>query len=323
MRYENLEDIIGNTPVLQLKKAVPENSPHRFWAKLEYLNPGGSLKDRMALSIIEGAEKRGDLKPGSTIVENTSGNTGAALAMLGALRGYKVTLVMPDKISREKIETARAYGAEVVITPYDVKPDDPRSYYSVAKKIAAETPNSFYVNQYHNPDNPAQHYRTTGPEIWKQMDKKVDMLVAGAGTGGAISGAGKYLKEQNPNIKLICNDPVGSILAEYSRTKKITEGGPYLVEGIGDDMIAENIDFDLIDEFISIDDQSGFDKTRELAKKEGLMVGPSSGHALVGAIKASENITTPMDIVIIFADNGRQYTSKAFNEEWLKEKGLL
>lgn len=303
--------------------SVTKGSKHKFFAKVEYFNPGGSIKDRVAVAMIEQAEKRGELKPGGTIVEATSGNTGVGLALVAAVKGYKCIFVMPQKMSEEKRALLRAYGAQVVITPM-VEPEDPMSHYSVAKKITAETPGAFLANQFFNPDNPQQHYRTTGPEIWKQMNGKIDMLVGGAGTGGTLSGCAKYLKEQNPQVKVICADPIGSILYDLYYHKKIVDPpGSYKVEGIGEDMLPGNVHLDIYDGFVRVGDPEAFAMTRRLVAEEGLLVGPSSATALVGAIKESEKIEKPSNIVVIFPDSGRQYLSKAFNDSWMIENGLL
>lgn len=324
MIYENILQTVGNTPIVELKKVVPQNSPHRFWAKLEYFNPGLSVKDRIALALVEGAEKRGQLKPGGTIIEATSGNTGMGLAMVCAVKGYKSIFVMPDKISEEKRAALRAFGAKVVITPTAVEPEDPRSYLSVSKKLAEITPGSFLTNQYHNPDNPKVHYEMTGPEIWKQTEGKLDVFVAGAGTGGTVSGTGKYLKEKNPNIKILCPDPVGSILHDLFYYKEVkSPPRPYKVEGVGEDMLPENVHLNVIDDFVQVADLESFMMTRELVAKEGICVGPSSAMALVGAIKYGEKLIKPSNFLIMMADSGRSYLSKAFNDDWLKDNEFL
>lgn len=302
---------------------VPEG-PHRFFGKVEYLNPGLSVKDRVALAIVDGAEERGEIKAGGTLVEATSGNTGVGLAMIAAVRGYKAVFTMPEKVSKEKQDTLRGYGAEVIVTPNGVEPDDPRSHYSVAKKIASETPGAFYTNQYHNQDNTNQHYKTTGPEIWEQMDGKVDLFVAGAGTGGTITGVGRYLKEKNSDVKIVCNDPEGSILYDLFYHGEVRNPpAPYHVEGIGEDMFPECLNFDYIDDFIRVNDKEAFLLCRDITRKEGLMIGPSCASALAGAIKYSEKLEKPSNIVVMFADNGSKYLTKTFNEPWLKEVGIL
>jgi len=324
MIYNNILETIGNTPIIKLNKIVPKNNPHTFLAKLEYFNPGMSVKDRIALSLIGGAEKRGDLKPGGTIIEATSGNTGMGLALVAAVKGYKCIFVMPDKISEEKRAALRAYGAKVVITPTAVEPEDPRSYLSVAKKLGEITPNSFITNQYHNPDNVKQHYEVTGPEIWKQTEGKIDVFVAGAGTGGTVSGVGKYLKEKNPNIKILCPDPKGSILHDLFYYKKVKEPPqPYKVEGVGEDMLPDNVHLDVMDDFVQVTDKESFLLVREIVQKEAICVGPSSAMALAGAFKYSEKFTKPMTFLVMMADSGRAYLSKAFNDDWMKDNDFL
>lgn len=321
--YKSIIETIGNTPILELTRCI-DPGKHRFFAKVEYLNPGLSVKDRIALAIVEGAEKRGELKPGGTLVEATSGNTGVGLAMVAAIKGYKAIFTMPEKISEEKRATLRGYGAEVIITPNGVEPDDPRSHYCVAKKIAAETPGSFYTNQYHNPDNTDQHYKVTGPEIWEQMDGLIDVFVAGAGTGGTISGVGKFLKEKNPDIKVVCNDPIGSILYDLFYYKEVRNPpATYQVEGIGEDMVPECLNFDVIDDFVQVNDKESFLMCRDITRKEGLMIGPSCASALVGAVKYAEKLEKPSNILVVFPDHGSKYMSKTFNDEWLKEQGIL
>ncbi len=322
MIYNSILDTVGNTPIVELKKVIPKNSPHRFWAKLEYFNPGSSVKDRIALALIEGAEKRGELKPGGTIIEATSGNTGMGLALVSAVKGYKAVFVMPDKISEEKRAALRAYGTKVVITPTAVEPEDPRSYLSVSKKLTEMTPGGFLANQYHNPDNPKIHYQTTGPEIWEQTEGKLDVFVAGAGTGGTISGVGRYLKEKNPDIKIICPDPMGSILHDLYYHKEV-KAHPYKVEGVGEDMLPDNVHMDVIDGFVQVSDKDSFLMTREIVAKEGICVGPSSAMALVGALRHSEQLDKPSNLLIMMADSGRAYMSKAFNDDWLRENEFM
>jgi cystathionine beta-synthase len=302
---------------------VTKGSKHNFFAKVEYFNPGGSIKDRVAVAMIEEAEKRGDLKPGGTIVEATSGNTGVGLALAAAVKGYKCIFVMPEKMSEEKRAILRAYGAQVVITPM-VEPEHPLSHYNVSKKIAEQTPGGFLANQYFNPDNPTRHYQTTGPEIWKQTDGKVDVLVGGAGTGGTLSGCAKYLKEQKKDVKVICADPIGSILYDLYYHKKIVDPpGSYKVEGIGEDMLPGNVHLDIYDGFVRVGDPEAFAMTRRLVSEEGLLVGPSCATALVAAMKYSETLEKVSNIVVIFPDSGRQYLSKAFNDKWMVENGFL
>lgn len=321
--YDSILDTIGDTPVIKLKNVV-KNSKHTFYAKVEYFNPGGSVKDRIAMALIEGAEKRGELKAGGTIIEATSGNTGLGLAFVAAVKGYKCIFVMPDKISEEKRAILRAYGARVVITPTAVEPEDPRSYLSVAKALVDNTPNCFYANQYHNPDNVQRHYTHTGPEIWKQMKGKMDVLVGGAGTGGTLSGVGRYLKEQDKNIKIVCADPIGSILYDLFYHKKVVDKpGSYKVEGVGEDMLPENVHLNVMDDFVKVSDPEAFAMTRRLIAEEALCVGPSSALALVAAVKYSEKIEKPTNFLVIFPDSGRAYLSKAFNDEWMVENNFL
>ncbi len=321
--YDNILQVVGNTPIVRLNKVVG-NSKHQFFVKIEYFNPGGSIKDRVAIAMIEEAEKRGDLKPGGTIIEATSGNTGLGLALVAAVKGYKCIFVMPEKISKEKQELLRAHGAQVVITPTGVDADDPRSHYEVAKKLVQNTPNNFYSNQYHNPDNAKRHYESTGPEIWEQMDGNIDVFVAGAGTGGTISGVGRYLKEKDKNIKVVCADPIGSILYDlFYHGKIIDPPASYKVEGVGEDMLPENVHFKYMDDFVKVSDEESFRMTKRILAEEGLCVGPSSALALVGAMKYSEKIEKPSRILIMLPDSGRAYVSKAFNDEWLLSNHLM
>lgn len=321
--FDSITDAIGLTPIIKLKHVAPK-SPHTFWAKLEYFNPGGSVKDRIAVSLIDEAEKRGELKPHGTIIEATSGNTGLGLALVAAVKGYKTIFVMPDKVSEEKRAILRAYGAKVVITPTAVEPEDPRSYLSVSKKLVEITPNCFYANQYHNPDNPQQHLKTTGPEIWEQMGGKLDVFVAGAGTGGTISGVGRYLKKMNPQVQVVLADPVGSILYDLYYHKKVMEPPrPYKVEGVGEDMLPDNVHFDVMDGAVQVEDKAAFLLTRDLVAKEGICVGPSSAMALAAAIRWSEKLQKPSQILVMFPDGGRAYLSKAFNDAWMSDNGFL
>ncbi|MCK6597216.1 MAG: cysteine synthase family protein [Bdellovibrionaceae bacterium] len=322
--YNNISETIGNTPIVKLNQIPGVDSIHNFFVKLEYFNPGGSVKDRIALSLIDGAERRGELKPGGTIVEATSGNTGLGLAFIAATRGYKCIFVMPDKISQEKRAILAAYGAKVLITPTAVEPTDSRYYVNVAKKIADNTKNCFYANQYHNADNRDQHYRVTGPEIWSQMNGKLDVFVAGAGTGGSISGIGKYLKEKNQNIKILCADPYGSILSDlFYHHKVITPAHSYKVEGVGEDFLPENVQLQFMDDFEKVTDREAFRMTRELIQKEALCVGPSSAMALVAAINYSKKFKEPKNFLVLMADNGKAYLSKAFNDQWMLENGFI
>lgn len=321
--YNSILETIGSTPIIKLNR-VTKGLKHEFFVKIEYFNPGGSIKDRVALAMIEGAESRGEIRPGGTIIEATSGNTGIGLALAAAVKGYKCIFVMPEKISREKQEILKAHGAQVVITPTGVEPEDPRSHYSVAKRISENTENKLYTNQYHNPDNLRQHYETTGPEIWEQTGGEFDVFVAGAGTGGTISGVGRYLKEKNKNIKVVCADPVGSILFDLFYSGKVIDPpASYKVEGVGEDMLPDNVQFKYMDDFVKVNDEESFKMTKRLLFEEGLCVGPSSALALVGALKYSERFDKPTRFLVAMPDSGKAYVSKAFNDEWLVNNHLI
>ena len=320
-------ETIGNTPLVKLQ-SVTAGSKHQFYGKMEYFNPAGSIKDRIALAFVEAAEKRGELKPGGYIVEATAGNTGMGLALVAAVKGYKCIFVLPAKMSEEKRAMLRAYGARVVITPIGVEPEDPRSHYSVAKSIAtslqAKTGNCLYTNQYHNPDNFDLHYKVTGPEVWNQTHGEIDVFAAGVGTGGTLSGVAKYLKEKNPHVKIICVDPIGSILADlYNHGKIVDPPAVWQVEGVGEDMLPDNCHLNLYDGFVKVSDQEAFSMTRRLVLEEGLCVGPSSGLILVGAMKYAETLTKPSKIVVVMPDSGKAYLSKVFNDKWMVDNGLL
>jgi len=313
---------VGNTPIVKLNK-VTTGIESDIYVKCEYLNPGGSHKDRVALNMIAEAEK-GGLKPGGYIVEATSGNTGASLALVSAIRGYKCVFVMPDKMSQEKIAALRAFGARVVVCPTAVEADDPRSYYQTAKRIANElAPNVYYANQYHNQANPEGHYKSTGPEIWTQCGEELDAFVAGMGTGGTISGAGKYLKEKKPAIKIVGVDPVGSLYYDFVKSGRITKPFTYKVEGIGEDFFPSTMNLKLIDEIIRVDDKECFSMTRDLVRLEGLYVGGSGGAAVAGAIKYAKTLTKKENILILLADSAQKYLSKIFNDDWMRENGFL
>jgi cystathionine beta-synthase len=334
--YEDIIQTIGKTPLVHLKK-IGRNLPVSLYAKVEYFNPGGSIKDRIGLNIVEEAEQSGRLKPGGTIVEATSGNTGMGLAMAGAIKGYQAVFVMPDKMSQEKIQLLRAYGAKVVITPTAVEPDDPRSYYSVSRSIVAETPNSILANQYHNPENPRSHYQTTGPEIWEQTKGRVTDLVACVGTGGTISGTARYLKEQNPQIRVIGVDPIGSILLEaWQNGGQISEdarAAPYKVEGFGEDFLPSTLDLSLIDDIIKVNDNESFLWARRLVREEGIFSGGSSGSALAATVRYAQNLGNRGNgngyanmerlVVVILPDSGSRYLSKIYDDKWMKENGFL
>ena len=321
--YNNVLEVVGNTPLVRMN-SMTEGLKANVYAKVEFVNPGGSVKDRIAMHIIDEAERSGALKPGGTIVEATSGNTGAGLAMVAALRGYKTVFVLPDKQSEEKRAALRAWGARVVVTPTNVEPDDPRSYYKTAERIVEETPNSFYANQYHNPANPEAHYRSTGPELYEQMDGKIDVFIAGAGTGGTLSGVGKYLKEQNPDIQIVAVDPVGSLYYDYFHTGQLTQPHSYLLEGIGEDFLPSTMNFDVVDDVVRVNDHESFVATRRLVAAEGLFCGVSCGAAVAGGLKyLRRNDREGMNAVILLPDNGSRYLSKVYNDKWMEENGFM
>lgn len=321
--YNNVLEVVGNTPLVRMN-SMTEGLKANVYAKVEFVNPGGSVKDRIAMHIIDEAERSGALKPGGTIVEATSGNTGAGLAMVAALRGYKTVFVLPDKQSEEKRAALRAWGARVVVTPTNVEPDDPRSYYKTAERIVEETPNSFYANQYHNPANPEAHYRSTGPELYEQMDGKIDVFIAGAGTGGTLSGVGKYLKEQNPDIQIVAVDPVGSLYYDYFHTGQLTQPHSYLLEGIGEDFLPSTMNFDFVDDVVRVNDHESFVATRRLVAAEGLFCGVSCGAAVAGGLKyLRRNDREGMNAVILLPDNGSRYLSKVYNDKWMEENGFM
>jgi cystathionine beta-synthase len=313
---------VGNTPLVRLR-ALGAHTNSEFYAKLEYMNPGGSVKDRVAFQIVEDAEAEGLLRPGGTIVEATSGNTGMGLALAAALKGYKCVFVMPDKMSDEKIKSLRAFGAKVVITPTNVEPDDPRSYYCVSRRIADETPGAFYANQYHNQSNPKAHYLTTGPEVWEQTDGLVDVFVSAAGTGGTVSGTGKYLKEKNPNVRMVAADPVGSVYYDYFNPGKMPPAHSYQAEGFGEDFLPSTMHFDFVDEVVRVTDKECFDYARRLVREEGIYTGGSSGGAIAAAIKIAERTDKSLKIVVIMCDSASRYLSKIFDDEWMRENGFL
>ena len=321
--YDSVLPTIGWTPLIRLQR-VGAGLRTPIYGKAEYANPGGSVKDRIGLKIIEDAERRGELKPGGTIVEGTSGNTGVGLAVAAALKGYRCIFTMPDKMSQEKVRLLKAYGAEVVITPTAVPPDHPENYINKAKQIVKDTPGAILANQFFNQVNPEAHYETTGPEIWAQTEGRVTHYVAGAGTGGTVSGAGKYLKEKNPKVRVIGGDPQGSLYTGFSRTQSLGEGYPYKVEGIGGDKIPSTIWFDVVDEFRQVSDRDAFSMARRMAREEGILVGGSAGLNVALAVEIAREVDDPSAcIVTILCDTGERYLSKLFNDEWMQENQLL
>jgi len=324
MWLNNILETIGNTPLIKLNK-LTAHIPATVLAKVDYFNPGNSIKDRMALKMVEVAEAEGKLKPGGTIIECTSGNTGMGLALVAIVKGYKCIFTTTDKQSKEKMDILRAVGAEVIVCPTNVAPEDPKSYYSVARKLAAETPNSFFFNQYDNLANRQAHYETTGPEIWEQTEGKITHLVCTAGTGGTITGIAKFLKEKNPLIKIWAIDPIGSLLTHYFETgiEDHAYVQPYIAEGFGEDFIPKNYDMSLIDHFEQVADKEGALMTRRLAKEEGLFCGYSAGGCLQGLLQLSAQLK-PSDLVVcILHDHGSRYIGKVYNDEWMKSKGFL
>jgi cystathionine beta-synthase len=322
--FNNILETIGNTPLVKLNKTVAD-VPALVLAKIETTNPGNSVKDRMAVKMIADAEANGFLKPGGTIIECTSGNTGMGLAIAAVVKGYKCIFTTSDKQSREKIDLLRAVGAEVIVCPTNVEPTDPRSYYSIARKLSEEIPNSYWCNQYDNLSNRAAHYESTGPEIWAQTEGKITHFVVGVGTGGTISGVSKYLKEQNPNIKVWGIDTYGSVFKKYHETGIFdpNEIYPYITEGIGEDILPANVDFKLIDKFEKVTDKDAAVATRELARMEGIMVGNSAGSALAGIRQLSGELTKDDVVVVLFHDHASRYIGKMFNDDWMRERGFL
>ncbi|MCB6088281.1 pyridoxal-phosphate dependent enzyme [Flavobacterium psychrophilum] len=325
MKYsENILGTIGNTPLVRLNSVTKEVNA-LVLAKVETFNPGNSVKDRMAVKMIEDAEADGRLKPGGTIIEGTSGNTGMGLALAAIVKGYKLICVISDKQSKEKCDILRAVGAKVVVCPTDVEPTDPRSYYSVSKKLGEETPNSWYVNQYDNPSNAKAHYEQTGPEIWEQTDGKITHFISGVGTGGTISGVGKYLKEKNPNIKIWGVDTYGSVFKKYHETGIFDENEiySYITEGIGEDILPKNVNFDIIDGFTKVTDKDAAVYTRKISLEEGIFVGNSAGSVIKGLLQLKEHFKPEDVVVVLFHDSGSRYIGKMFNDDWMRERGFL
>ncbi|MBT6162029.1 MAG: pyridoxal-phosphate dependent enzyme [Flavobacteriaceae bacterium] len=325
MKYaNNILETIGNTPLVKLNTITKEVEA-LVLAKVESFNPGNSVKDRMAVKMIEDAEADGRLKPGGTIVEGTSGNTGMGLALAAIVKGYQLICISTDKQSKEKFDILRAVGAEVVVCPTDVPPDDPRSYYSVAKRLGDETPNAWYVNQYDNPSNAQAHYEMTGPEIWEQTEGKITHFVVGVGTGGTISGVGKFLKEKNPKIKIWGIDTYGSVFKKYHETGIFdpNEIYPYITEGIGEDILPENVDFSIIDQFEKVTDKDAAIYARKMAREEGIFAGNSCGSAIKGLLQLKENFKKEDVVVVLLHDSGSRYIGKIYNDDWMREKGFL
>jgi len=326
MWYNNILETIGNTPLVKLNKLMEEHQiPATVLAKIETMNPGNSIKDRMALKMIEDAEKAGILKPGATIIEGTSGNTGMGLAIAAVIKGYKCIFTTTDKQSREKVDALKAFGAEVIVCPTDVDPEDPKSYYSVSSRLINEIPNSWKPNQYDNLSNSQAHYEQTGPEIWEQTEGKITHLVVGVGTGGTICGTGKYLKEKNPNIKIWGIDTYGSVFKKYKETGIFDKDEiyPYITEGIGEDFLPKNVDFSLIDHFEKVTDKDAAIFTREIPRKEGIFVGNSAGAAIAGIIQMKSMLKKDDVVVVIFHDHGTRYLGKMFNDDWMRDRGFL
>mgnify|MGYP001473756914 FL=1 len=321
--YKNIVHTIGNTPLIRLNNVI--NIDSLVLAKVETFNPGHSIKDRMALKMIEDAEKDGRLKPGGIIIEGTSGNTGMGLALVAIQKGYKCIFVLADKQSKEKIDVLRGLGAQIEVCPSDVEPEDPRSYYSVAKRLSEETPNSWYVNQYDNPSNALAHYESTGPEIWTQTEGNITHLIVGVGTGGTISGTAKYLKEKNPEIKVYGIDTYGSVFKKYHETGEFDEKEiyPYITEGIGEDILPSNVDFNIIDHFEKVSDKDGAVMARRLAREEGIMVGYSAGSAVAAINQLKAKFHKNDVVVVIFHDHGTRYIGKIFNDDWMKKNNFL
>lgn len=322
MRYDNILEAIGHTPMIRLNR-VTRGSTAQVYAKCDYLNPGGSVKDRIGIAMVDEAERKGRLKPGGTIVEGTSGNTGMGLALVAAVRGYKAIFTMADKQSREKVDTLKAVGADVVVCPTAVAPEDPRSYHSVVNNLARDIPNAYHPDQYHNPSNPEIHYKTTGPEIWEDSEGRVTHFVAGMGTGGTITGVGRFLKEKNQKVKIIGADPVGSILYDFFHTGKTAKAETYKVEGIGEDFFPTTLDFSTLDDVRRVTDKDSFLWARRLARLEGLFAGGSAGTAMAAAAQVLPSLTEKDFMVVFIPDTGMRYLSKLYNTEWMRDNRYL
>jgi cystathionine beta-synthase len=322
--YNNILETIGHTPMVRINQ-ITKDIPATVLAKVETFNPGNSIKDRMALKMIEVAEREGKLKPGATIIEGTSGNTGMGLAIAAIMKGYKCIFTTTDKQSKEKVDALKAFGAEVIVCPTDVEPEDPRSYYSVSSRLEKEVPNSWKPNQYDNPANAIAHYESTGPEIWEQTEGKITHLIVGVGTGGTISGTGRYLKEQNPNIQILGIDTYGSVFKKYKETGIFDKDEiySYVTEGIGEDFLPENVDFNVIDHFEKVTDEDAAKMTRRIPREEGIFAGNSAGSAMAGLIQMKNRFKEGDVVVVIFHDHGTRYLGKMFNDDWMKMKGWL
>ncbi|HYL83864.1 MAG TPA: cystathionine beta-synthase [Candidatus Angelobacter sp.] len=322
MKCNHILEAVGHTPLVRLNR-IAKDLPPQMYVKAEFMNPGGSVKDRIGLTMIDDAEKRGLLKPGGTIIEGTSGNTGMGLALVAAVRGYKCVFTTTDKQSKEKVDLLKALGAEVIVCPTAVEPEDPRSYYSVAKKLAREIPNSYYPNQYDNPMNPEAHYLTTGPEIWEDSEGRITHFVCGMGTGGTISGVGKYLKEKNPAVKIVGVDPYGSLYYDFVKSGTTIKAKTYVVEGIGEDFFPTTMNLKILDDVIQVNDEECFVVARRLAKTEGIFTGGSGGGCLSGALRLAKNLGPSDFVVALLPDTGMRYLSKVYNDEWMRERGYV
>ncbi len=322
MKCNNILEAVGRTPLIRLNR-LTKDMACQVYVKADYINPGGSVKDRIGITMIDEAERQGLLKPGGTIIEGTSGNTGMGLALVAVVRGYKMVFTITDKQSKEKIDLLKALGAEVIVCPTAVEPEDPRSYYSVAKKLAAEIPNSYYPNQYANPMNPEAHYRSTGPEIWEDSEGKITHFVCGVGTGGTISGVGRYLKEKNPKIRIIGADPIGSLYYDYVKTGQVGKAKTYVVEGIGEDFFPSTMDFKVLDDIVQVTDPECFVWARRLVKQEGIFTGGSGGGCVSAALQIAKDLKKSDFLVAFLPDTGMRYLSKVYNDEWMRERGYV